>query len=384
MLTQRDTANSTLESNPADAWAEAFFAAHDAPAMAFAVARSDELLWSAAHGMANLELSVPALPEHLFRLGSVSKVVTTVAAARLVSRGLIELDTPIGYWLPDLPEHHRRTTLRQLFTHTGGVRHYEPKDMGLTAPGGPVIQRHYRDRTSILALFIDDPLVAEPGTGVNYSSFGYSLASLVMEAATGQGFLALVAEEIAEPFALTSLCADDVLAIVPGRVSGYYTARELEILATRMPGLPPARAAGFANIGLSNPAFCWAGAGLLMSMPDLARFGGALLDGPGARITAAERALLFTPLTEATPGQPALGLGWRVDADALGRPRWHHAGTTPGGRCGLVIYPEQGLSVAVASNTMITPQDVLGAASDLAGLTHNPGLTHELITWRQA
>jgi serine beta-lactamase-like protein LACTB, mitochondrial len=369
MLKQNEPALSPTVLEAADAWARAFFDRHDAPAIAFAAARRDGLAWSAALGTANLEFAVPAAPEHLFRLGSVSKVVTTVAAARLVTRGLLELDTPIAYWLPDLPEHHRRTTLRQLFTHTGGVRHYGPQDLDPNAPGGSVVQRYYPDRASILALFIEDPLVAEPGTTVNYSSYGYTLASLVMEAAAGQDFLALVADEIAAPFDLPSLCADEVLAIVPGRVGGYFTARELAMLATRMPGLSASAGEGdFANMGLSNPAFCWAGAGLLMSVPDLARFGAALLGGPQAKITGEERALLFTPLTEGTPEHPPLGLGWRIDADKQGRRRWHHAGTTPGGRCGLVVYPGQDLSVALASNTMMTPGDVLGAASELADL----------------
>lgn len=367
MLRQRASPPATLPA--ADEWAQAFFDAHDAPAISLAVANPSRILWSTAHGLANLELAVPARPDHRFRIGSVSKVITSTAAARLVTRGLIELDTPIAYWLPDLPEHHRQTTLRQLFTHAGGVRHYGPKDLDPNAPGGPITQRAYSDRQSILALFIDDPLVAEPGTSVNYSSFGYSLASLVMEAAAGQNFLALVTDEIATPFELPSLVADEVLAIVPERTAGYFTARELEMLAQRMPGLAPlAASGGYANIGLSNPAFCWAGAGLLASMPDLARFGAALLEGPQAKVTADERALLFTPLTEAAPDRPALGLGWRVDADKQGRPRWHHAGTTPGGRCGLVVYPGQALSIALASNTMMTPGDVLGAASELADL----------------
>jgi CubicO group peptidase (beta-lactamase class C family) len=337
--------------------------------MAFAVARPDKLVWSAAHGLADLELSVPATPEHLFRLGSVSKVITATAAARLVSRGILELDTPIAYWLPDLPAHHRQTTLRQLLTHTGGVRHYQPKDLDVKAAGGSVTQRHYPDRRSILTLFIDDPLVAEPGTRVSYSSYGYTLASLVMENATGEAYLALVDEEIARPFALPSLCADDQAAIVPGRVSGYFTGREIGFLTAQMPGfaLPPF-AGEHANIGFSNPAFCWAGAGLLANMPDLAAFGAALLGGPNARITGEERALLFTPLTEATDGSPPLGLGWRVDADKHGRQRWHHAGTTPGGRCGLVLYPESGLSIALAGNTMTEPGDVLGAAAELLAM----------------
>jgi CubicO group peptidase (beta-lactamase class C family) len=160
-----------------------------------------------------------------------------------------------------------------------------------------------------------------------------------------------------------------VLAIVPDRATGYYTARELEFLAQRMPGLASfAARGGHANIGFSNPAFCWAGAGLIAHMPDLARFGAALLDGRQARVTGDERALLFTPLTEGTPEQPPLGLGWRIDTDKRGRARRHHAGTTPGGRCGLAIYPDEGLSIALAGNTMMTPGDVLGAASELADL----------------
>jgi CubicO group peptidase (beta-lactamase class C family) len=367
MLRQKEAISSAP--SDADSWACAFHARHAAPAMAFAVARPDGLVWSAARGLADLELAVPATPEQLYRLGSVSKVVTTTAAARLVARGIVELDTPIAYWLPDLPVHHRQTTLRQLFTHTGGVRHYQAKDLDRNGPGGPVTQRHYPDRQSILALFIDDPLVAEPGARVSYSSYGYTLASMVMETASGQEFLALIDEEIARPFALPSLCADDVAAIVPGRVSGYFTKREIGFIAAQMPGFDAGRVAGeHAGIGLSNPAFCWAGAGLLASMPDLARFGAALFEGPRSTIAAEERSLLFTPLTEASDASPPLGLGWRIDADRQRRLRWHHAGTTPGGRCGLVLYPQAGLSIGLAGNAMTEPGDVLGAAAELADM----------------
>ena len=63
---------------------------------------------------------------------------------------------------------------------------------------------------------------------------------------------------------------------------------------------------------------------------------------------------------------PPLGLGWRVDADAKGRARWHHAGSQEGGRAGLVVYPELRLSIAFASNVMTVPGDVLRPSADLA------------------
>lgn len=365
MLMQQDT----VTAKRAFAWAQAFHEAQPTPALSLAVARGAGLAWSAALGQSDLEFGVPASPEHRFRLGSVSKAVTASTAARLVSRGVVELDAPISCWLPDLPEQHRATTLGQLLNHRGGVRHYLEKDLDPNGPGGAIVHRHYAARDDILALFIDDPLVALPGTQLSYSSFGYTLASFVMEAAAGAGFIQLVMDEIALPFGLPTLAADDVFAVVPGRVSGYFTARELDLIAGRMPGWAPPRARGeHTRVPLSNPAFCWAGAGLLMSMPDLARFGAAHLDGPHARISAEERALLFTPLTEASANGAPLGLGWRVDHDGRGRLRWHHAGTTPGGRASLVVYPAADLAIALASNTMMTPGDVLGPSSELADL----------------
>lgn len=338
------------------------------PALSLAAADATGVIWSHALGKADLEFGIPATPEHLFRLGSVSKAVTATVAARMVTRGLIELDAPIAYWLPDLPAHHRATTMRQLLTHRGGVRHYQPKDLDREAPGGSIMQRAYTTREQVLALFIDDPLVAPVGTQVSYSSFGYSLASIVMEAAAGTDFVRLVKDEIALPFGLPTLAADRVIEIVPMRARGYHTAREMEMIAATMPGAAPELSGDFANVALSNPAFCWAGAGLLMSMPDLARFGAAHLEGADARITPAERRLLFTPLTEACDKSPPLGLGWRVDRDAKDRLRWHHAGATPGGRASLVVYPELGLSIALASNVMTAPGDVLSPSAELADI----------------
>ena len=343
------------------------FARAPMPALSVAVADRAGVIWAEALGKTDLEFNIAASPDHVFRLGSVSKAVTATTAARLVTRGLLDLDVPIAYWLPDLPAHHRATTTRQLLTHRGGVRHYAPKDLDPKALGGRITNRVYATRDEILALFIDDPLVAPPGAEVSYSSFGYTLASFVMEATAGTDFVRLIMDEIALPFGLPSLAADEVLEIVPSRARGYFPACEFELFAAAMQEPERPRLAGdFANVTLSNPAFCWAGAGLLMAMPDLARFGAAHLDGPLARISDVERSLLFTPLTEASDKSPPLGLGWRVAHDAQGRLRWHHAGATPGGRASLVVYPELGLSIALASNVMSAPGDVLGPSSELA------------------
>ena len=332
------------------------------------------MVWCAAFGSSDLELGVAALPEHRFRIGSVSKVVTTTAAARLASRGLLDLDAPIATWLPDIPPHHRTTTLRQLFTHRGGVRHYLSKDMDPKQPGGSILARAGWTNADILAAFIDDDPVAPAGERVSYSSWGYSLASLALEAAAGQPFLDIIEAQIAGPFGLESLVADQPGKVVPSRVRGYVGEEERRWLQASFPDAGfPDPVGGWANAPPINPADCWAGAGFLMSVPDLARFGGLLLAGPDNCITAEERTLLFTPLTAKSEHSPPLGLGWRIDADRCDRPRWHHAGATPGGRAGLVIYPEQGLSIALASNVMTMPGDVLEPSASLADIFAGSG-----------
>jgi CubicO group peptidase (beta-lactamase class C family) len=157
-------------------------AANNIPALSVAVMRGQDLLWAEAFGKVNIELDVAASPAHRFRLGSVSKVITATLTALLATRAVVDLDAPIVQYMPDLPQPHHATTLRQLLTHRGGIRHYLPKDEARSALG-PIDLRHYPHTADVLAVFISDPLVAKPGERVSYSTFGYTLASLVIEAA---------------------------------------------------------------------------------------------------------------------------------------------------------------------------------------------------------
>ncbi len=115
---------------------------------------------------------------------------------------------------------------------------------------------------------------------------------------------------------------------------------------------------------MANVTYKWAGGGLLATPTDVARFGAAHL-APGKLAKPALDAL-FTPYTEATDRSPPLGLGWRIDQDAAKRKRWHHAGSQDGVRASLVVYPEQNLSIAFATNVTSLPGDVLGPSAKLA------------------
>jgi serine beta-lactamase-like protein LACTB, mitochondrial len=337
--------------------ARSLFVESGAPALSAAVCSARGLVWSGAFGKADLELNVDATPAHAFRLGSVAKIITASLAARLESQGRVDLNAAIGTYAPDLPAHHRATTLVQLLTHRGGVRHYNDGDFDVQQAGGLPDTRPYRNNAEILALFINDPLIAAPGANVSYSTFGYTLASIVLEAATGTPFVDLVREEIALPLGLTSLQADNPFVITPNRVRFYSPPDEVQLLT-------PAPIATFGNAPASNPAYKVAGGGMIMSASDLARFGAAHLTPGHWPQAALDR--LFTLQTAATPRQPPLGLGWRIDNDEVGRLRWHHAGTQYGCRAALVVYPRERLAIALATNLTATPGEVLVPAARFA------------------
>jgi serine beta-lactamase-like protein LACTB len=354
--TTRARASSARSLEAARAVVRELLARNPIPALSIAVIRGDELLWAEAFGKADIELDVNASPAHRFRLGSVSKVITATLAAELAARGVIDLDASIAQYLPDLPAQHHTTTMRQLLTHRGGVRHYTPRDESAEAPG-PIDRRQYLSNADVLAVFINDPLIATPGELVSYSTFGYTLASVVMEAAARTPFLGLVQRDIATPLGLHSLAGDPPAPLVPGRVSGYLPAEHVK---RRFPAFE----GDWANAPQNNPAYKWAGGGLLATPTDLARFGAAHL-APG-KLQAKTLETVFTVHTERTERSPPLGLGWRIDQDDAQRLRWHHAGGQEGARASLVVYPKEKLSIAFATNVTGLPGDVNGPSQRIA------------------
>lgn len=296
------------------------------PGLSVAVGVGDRVVWSAGFGVANLETPAPVTAETRFRCASVSKVVTVAALVRLAHRGVVDLDAPIQTYLPDYPATSKPLTLRLLAGHLGGVRHYLPKDFQLPP-------KHYARLAEALPIFVGDPAVAPPGERYNYSTFGYTLIGAALEAATGRGFLALLDEEVFRPLDLRHSGGDLRPDILPGRAAIYDRSRQTGrvVLAAA-----------------DELSYKWPGGGLLSTPEDLVRFGFAHLGGD--YLPAAARAGLFVTQKTAAGEDTGVGLGWRVGQDWRGRRIYHHSGAQAGARSTLVLYPDDGVVVAIMTN----------------------------------
>jgi CubicO group peptidase (beta-lactamase class C family) len=342
----------------AEAVASGIMSASPIPAMSLAVYREDAIVWTQAFGVADLELKVAATPKMKFRIGSVSKVITAAAAARLVERQVVSLDESISTYLPILPAAHRQTTLRQLLGHRGGVRHYIERDDDSRSPGGTIDQRTYRSMAEALEIFINDPLIGVPGTSYNYSTFGFVLASAVLEAAARKPFLKIVNDEVTQILGLRDMEADIPLNLVVNRVRPYQMGKSYQALDPNIHG-------DIVNAPSINPAYKWAGGGFVATAADLASFGGSLLT-PGYLKQQTLDTMFTAQVPASGPNAPAVGLAWRIDQDGQQRRRFHHAGNIAGGRAAIVIYPDIKLVFSLTTNLGGIPNDVLTPAGLVA------------------
>src|SRR5215470_16756994 len=170
------------------------------PGFNIAVAIDGKIVYSEGFGYADLEQRVPAWQITKFRIGSVSKPLTSASLMKLVEQGKIDLDAPIQKYVPSFPDKGALITPRMLAGHLGGIRHYKEGEVDN--------QKHYDNVVDGLERFRDDSLVVPPGTKFSYSSYGYNLLSAAIEAAAGKPFLVFEEEQVFNALGLLNTAAD--------------------------------------------------------------------------------------------------------------------------------------------------------------------------------
>lgn len=299
------------------------------PGLAVAVGEGDGIVLSEAWGVADLGTRAPATPLTRWRIGSVGKGLTAVGAVLLAERGRLDLDRPVAELLPSRELAAGRATARQLAGHLGGVRHYRE--------GEGISHVHYDDVLDALELFAGDSLVAPPGTEYSYSTYGYTLLSAVMQRAAGEPFLDWMQRNVFEPLGMRHTGPDLANRVVPGRASFY----QIRVVGELMPA------------PFTDNSYKWAGGGLLSTPEDLVRFGIGLLGGDLLGRDGVEA--LFTSQRTDAGEETGYGMGFRPGFDGEGRRVVHHGGSSEGGRAFLLLYPGEGVVVAMAANRATAP-----------------------------
>ena len=294
------------------------------PGVSITVLRHGRRIWSEGLGFADLEQRVRVTPLTRFRIGSVSKSLTAAALGLLVEAGRLDLDAPVQRYVPGFPVKRWPITSRQLGGHVAGIRHYRGDEF--------LSMRRYATVDEGLAIFRDDPLEFEPGTQYLYSSYGWNLLSAVIEGASGERFLDFMRTRVFFPLGLRQIVPDHPDSIIAFRARWYTGARD-----------------SLANAPYVDQSYKWAGGGFLSTTEDLAIFGQAML--AGTLLKPATFALLTTAQRTRDGKDTGYGIGWGVGRDRAGRRRIAHSGGSTGGTAYLILYPDDGLVLAMLANS---------------------------------
>jgi CubicO group peptidase (beta-lactamase class C family) len=299
------------------------------PGVSVAVVLDGHVVWADAFGYANVELRAPSTQDTRFRIASISKTFTGTLLARLAEAGRLDLDAHIRTIDPDLPEHYDAVTVRQLARHTAGVRSY--------ATGEVAVPDYYETLADALQVFINDPLLFEPGASYRYSTYGYTLLGHVMEKACGESYYELLRKYVLEPLDLRTVALDHRYFIRQNRAEHYEWSQQY----------------GVTNAQPLDNSVKYPGGGLIATADDLARFGYAMA-APGFLSEEALKGML-SPTILPDGSEVDDSAGWTLRQDGRGRRVYGHSGAQPGTRSQMWVYPQLGVAMAVLSNLSNRP-----------------------------
>ena len=267
----------------------------DVGGMAVGVVADGEMVWAEGFGWSDRDARERMEPSAVFRTGSVSKTVTAMVLMRLVDRGVVGLDGPVGLYLPEMVRVRDRmpgdpeVTFRHLASHTAGLeRNYRE---GLATPVD-------QWQEGVLQSLGNIAFGSVPGARYQDSPLGYGALALALERAAGRPFVQLVQTEVFDPLGMTSSSYSVVGSNLEARLATAYPNRRD---GTFEAGATPRRFGGW---GYTLPS-----GGMYSTVGDLGRLLGAIAGVPSLRILSesSRRELI----TVQTPGgiDPPLGPG---------------------------------------------------------------------------
>lgn len=299
-----------------------------------AVMHHGRLVYSEGMGFADVENHVPFTTATRSTAASVTKAFTGTTLAILADSGVIDLDAPIGRYVPEFhPPGSDRITLRLLAAHLGGVRHYRANER---TP--EFLNRHFDDVKDIVSLVANDTLIDNPGDSYHYSSYGYNLLAAAIQSATHKPFATVVDELLFRPLKLNDTRFDDIRIVIDKRARHYaYNDPWTYAVTTELRRVPE-----------FDYSYNMGGGNIITTAEDLVKFGQVVIR-PG-RLT---RGALSLTQTEKRGAKTATnwGLGWFVNPDSAGHRMIHVNGSFPGTQAALYVYPDDDIAVSVISNT---------------------------------
>lgn len=288
------------------------------PGLSLAVVQDGKIIKVEGYGLANVELAVPARPDTVYKIGSVSKQLIATGILLLVQDGKLRLDDRLSTFLEGTPESWKGITVHHLLTHTSGLVR--------EAPGFDPLK--IQDDAAVIKTAYPLPLRFAPGEKWEYCNVGYFSLAEIIRKVSGKPWPEFLRERLFLPLDMTVTRTTTMDDIVMHRANGYsWKENRLEnasvFLAVRPSG-----------------AF-------ISNVLDLAKWDAALYSDKV--LTRSIREQMWSPVTLSSGATHPYGFGWEL-ATVAGHKLVQHGGSLPGFRAQISRFVDDKLTVIVLTN----------------------------------
>ncbi len=283
----------------------------------------DDFLWKKSFGYADMEHKIPARPETLYRLASISKPITAVGILKLMQEGKLNLDDEVQKYVPYFPRKRWPVTIRHLLGHLSGISHYRNYD----EEGH--FKTHFTTKDSI-GVFKDWELEHEPGTKYKYTTYGFNLLGAVIEGSSGKLYTEYLRENVWKPLGMNNTTMDIADDLITNRARGYR----------RIDG-------EVKNCEFIDISSRFAGGGIRSTAVDLINLSRGLDEGKV--VSKQNQMMMYTDMVTKKGRVTEYGMGWGVD---FIQGFWNvgHGGGQQGTSTHLLRFPGERFAVAVMCN----------------------------------
>lgn len=295
---------------------------------AIGVMKDGQMMLAKGYGMANIELEIPAEPENVFRIGSITKQFTAAGIMLLMEEGQLSLEDKLSKFMPDFPRADE-VTIRHLLTHTSGIHSYTGKRDW--QQGG---MRRDMSSGQMIAYIKEDPYDFDPGAKYMYNNSAYYMLGIIIEKLSGQSLADFYKQRLFDKVGMPNTSYEDSRQIVLNRAAGYAPVQD-----------KPGAFTNASYISMTQPG---AAGGLISTVTDLARWSHSLFNG---KVVKPESFRQMTTPAKLTNGESTT-YGFGLQLGKLdSRDRIFHGGGINGFNSAMSTFPAERLTIVILTNS---------------------------------
>jgi D-alanyl-D-alanine carboxypeptidase len=306
-----------VRADPTDDFVRAEMKRQNIPGLSLAILKDGQIIKVAGYGVADRATKIPATPDTVYKIASVSKQFIATGIMLLVQDGPLGVDEPISKYLDGTPPTWSAITIRHLLTHTSGIVRESPGfDPTKILSDAEVVKRAYAT-----------PLGFAPGEKYEYGNVGYFALAEIIRKVSGRPWTGFLNERVFKPSGMNTTFPTNTKERIPNRARGYSDNDKLAD-ADDWPALRPSGA-------------------FLSTVLDLAKWDAVLYTD--TVLIESTRRQMWTPVTLNNGTTSPYGFGWELQSPP-GRRLVHHSGGMPGFRAMFARYMTDRITIIALMN----------------------------------